>query len=78
VLQTNTLDNCYQPGIERVEALADISRSAPCCHSNEPRAPIANPPDSAQLEGTPTIPQVTFWSVQYVWQCGEGQTHRRP
>jgi len=23
-----------------------------CCHSNETRAPIANPPDSAQLEGT--------------------------
>ena len=78
MLQTNTLDKCYQPGIERVEALADISRSAPCCHSNETRAPIANPPDSAQLEGTPTIPQVTFGSVQYVWQCGEGQTHRRP
>jgi len=23
-----------------------------CCHSNETRAPIANPPNSAQLEGT--------------------------
>ena len=38
------------PGIERVQALADISRSALCCHSNETRAPIANPPNSAQLE----------------------------
>ena len=37
---------------ERVQALADISRSALCCHSNETRAPIANPPNSAQLEGT--------------------------
>jgi len=26
-----------------------------CCHSNETRAPIANQPNSAQLEGTPTI-----------------------
>jgi len=26
---------------------------APCCHSNETRAPIANPPNSAQLGGTP-------------------------
>ena len=45
-----------ETGIERVQALADISRSALCCHSNETRAPIANPPNSAQLEGTPTIP----------------------
>ena len=53
-----------KPGIEGVHALADISRSALCCHSNETRAPIANPPNSAQLEGTPTIPQVTSGSVQ--------------
>jgi len=26
------------------------------CHSNETRAPIANPPNTAQLRGTPTIP----------------------
>ena len=42
-------------------------------------APIANPPSSAQLEGTPTIPQVTPGSLQ---QCGNAawdrQTHRRP
>jgi len=25
-----------------------------CCESNETRAPIANPFNSAQLEGTPT------------------------
>jgi len=28
-----------------------------CCHSNKTRALIANPSNSAQLEGTPTIPQ---------------------
>jgi len=38
-----------QPGIEQVQALANISRSVLCCHSNETRAPIANPPNSAQL-----------------------------
>jgi len=36
--------------IERLQALADISRSSLCCYSNETRA---NPPNSAQLEGTP-------------------------
>ena len=47
-----------QPGFERVQALADISRSALCCHSNETRAPIANPRNSAQLEGIPTTPKL--------------------
>jgi len=42
-----------QSGIQQVQALADISRSALCCHSNETPAPIANPPNSAQLGGTP-------------------------
>jgi len=43
-----------RPGIdsERVQTLADISRSALCCHSNESCAGIANPPNNAQL-GTP-------------------------
>ena len=43
----------FDPGIERVQALADISRSALCCHNNETSAPIANPPNYAQLEDTP-------------------------
>ena len=38
-----------KPGIERVQALTDISRLALCSHSNESRAPIANPPNSAEL-----------------------------
>jgi len=49
-------DTTQLPGIERVQALADISRSALCSHSNETRALIANLPNSAQLEGIPTIP----------------------
>jgi len=36
-----------------------------CCRNNETRASIANPPNSAQLEGTPTIPQVASGTVQY-------------
>ena len=42
-----------QPGVERVEAVADIARSALCCHSNKTHVLIANPPNSAQLKGTP-------------------------
>jgi len=41
-----------------IRALADISRSALCYHSNETHALIANPPNTAQLEGTPTIPKL--------------------
>ena len=41
-----------EPGIGRVQALADISRSALRCHSNETRAPIANPLNSAQRGDT--------------------------
>ena len=41
-----------QPGTERVRALANISRSALCCRSNETCAPIANPPNSAQLDSS--------------------------
>jgi len=40
-------------GIEWVQALADISGSALCYLSNVTRAPIANPPNRAQLKGTP-------------------------
>jgi len=39
--------------MERAQALADISRSVLCSHSNEIRAPIANPPNSEQLECIP-------------------------
>jgi len=46
-----------------------------CCHSNATRAPIANPPNTAQLGASPTTPQVTCGSVQIVWACGCGQTH---
>ena len=35
------------------QALPGILCSALCFHGNETRAPIANPPNSAQLEGTP-------------------------
>jgi len=46
-----------KPGTEQAQALADISRSALCCHSNETRAPIAKPSNSAQLGArTLTIP----------------------
>ena len=61
---------------KRVQVFADISRSALYCRSNETRAPIANPPNSAQLEGTATIPPTYIRVRAVVWECGERQTDR--
>ena len=36
---------------------------------------IANPPNSAQLGGTPTIPPSYIRVRAVVWECGRGQTH---
>jgi len=53
-------DNCrvnvykIKPGIERVQALADISCSAPFCRSNETRSPIANPSNTTPRTISPT------------------------
>jgi len=33
----------------------------------KPREPIANPPNSAQLWGTPTIPPSYIWVCAVVW-----------
>jgi len=66
-----------KPGIERVQALADISRSALCCHSNEIHAPIANPPNSAQLGGTPYHSSKVH-PVRAVMWWTDRQIHRRP
>jgi len=70
-----------KPHIERVQALADISHSALCCHRNETRAPIANPPICAQLEGTPyqhpTLHSGPCSSVG-MRRGTNTQTHRRP
>jgi len=65
------------PGIDRVPALADISRSALCCHSNETPAPTANPPNSAQLEGNRYHSPSYIRVRAVVWKCGQGQTHAR-
>jgi len=82
----------FQPAIERLQALAGISRSAlnafavykaislytcVCCHSNETCAPIANPPNSAQLEGTSYhSPKLHLRACAVMWACGEGQRDR--
>jgi len=69
-----TIQQQQQRGIERVQALADVLHSALCCHSNETRVSIANPPNSAQLEGTPAIPPTYVQVCAVVWECSEGQT----
>jgi len=66
---------------EYKHVLADISRSprcchvhplpiraAICCHSNETRAPIANPPNSAQLGGTLYRPPTYIRVRAVVWR----------
>jgi len=73
--------------IKRVQALADILRSAPpnnmtaCydnisvyCRSNATRAPIINPPNRAQLEGTHYHPRSYIRIRAVVWECRKGQT----
>ena len=65
-----------KPGIGRVQALTDISRSVLCCHSTEIRAPITNPPNSAQLEGTPYHSPSYIRVRAVVWECGEAQTDK--
>ena len=53
-----------------------------CCHSNKTCAPIANPPNCAQLQGTPYHSPTYIQVSAVVWECGVGQTrrqtHRRP
>ena len=69
-----------------MQALTDILRLALCPHSNETRALTANPPNSAQLDGTPTVPPSYIQVHAAVWECSEGQTdkwtdretHRQP
>jgi len=61
-------------GTDGVQALADISRSALWCHSNETRAPTANPPNRAQLDGTAYYSPSYYRVRAAVWECGEGQT----
>ena len=62
-----------KPDIQRVQAFADISISALCCHSNKTRAPIANPPNGAQLEGSRYHSPAYIRVRAVVWECGERQ-----
>jgi len=42
------------------------------CHSDETCAPIAHLPNSAQLEGTPTIPPTYILVRAVVWEYSKG------
>jgi len=70
-----------KPGIERVQALAGISRLGYVVIANETRALIANPPNSAQLGAPPTIPPNLHLGPCSSVGMRRGtvrQTHRRP
>jgi len=45
-----------------------------CCHSNATRAPIANPPNSAQLGAASNMPPSYIRVRSVVWTYGRGQT----
>jgi len=45
--------------------------------ATETRAPIANPPNSAQLGGTPTTLPTYIRVCAVVWASGRGQTNRQ-
>jgi len=67
----------FKPGTEQVQTLADILHSALCCHSNENHAPTANPPNTAQLEGTPTISPSYIQVHAVVWRGTDRHTDRQ-
>jgi len=46
-----------------------------CCYSNETREPIANPPNSAQLEGTPYHSPSYIRVREVVWEGGDRHRH---
>jgi len=62
----------------QAQALADISYLVLGCHSNESCALMANPPNSAQLEGTPYhSPKLHLGPCSSVgmWLRTDRQTH---
>jgi len=79
-MHTQTAWTHLQPGIERVQALADTTHSALCCHSNETRALIANLTNSAQSEGIPYHSpnlHVGLCSSVGMWRWTDRQTDRQ-
>jgi len=62
-----------KPGTERVQALADISRSPYMLSC----APVANPPNSAKLGGAPPTVTPSYIRVRAVWASGRGQIDRQ-
>jgi len=76
--RADPLATVSKPGIQRVQALADISRSRYIVIATKLScAPIANPSNSAQLVGTPTVPASNTQVCAVVWACSNGQTDTR-
>jgi len=57
-----------------IEQVCTCEHFALCCRSNATRAPIANPPNSAQLGGIPYHSPSYIWVRAIVWACSRGQT----
>jgi len=79
-LRPNVCSVCYGDGIMQVTRHKASTSThwhftlELCCHSNETRAPIANPPITARVDSTPTIPSSYIPVHAVVWACSEGQT----
>ena len=67
------------PAIQRVQAsLLTVCIWHIRCHSNETHVPIANPPDSAQLEGTSyhsPKSHLGVWSSVGMWHVRDTHIH---
>ena len=71
-----------QPAVRTMPSYRGMDASlelwfALCCHSNATRAPMANPPNSAQLEGSLYHAPSSYIRFRAVVSAyGRGQTHR--
>jgi len=63
-----------KPGIEQVQAVANILRLAICCHGNETHALLWICPIVHTWRALPTISPSYIWVRAVVWECSEGQT----
>jgi len=76
----NELKNKWIPGIERVQALTDISRSGYVVISTKPVHRLQIRTIVTTREYPQPFDQVTSWMIRVravVWECGEGQTDRQ-
>ena len=68
--------NTSTTGIQRVRALADISRSGYVVIATKPAHRLQIRPIVHSYSESPTIPPCYIRVRVVIWECGEGQTNR--